>query len=85
MVFTLCPFYNLRLPIIAIHDFVTDTCPVGLEPTSTVLETAMLPLHQGHKKWTTDRSNPCINILTTISISPHLTRSLNIQSLNSKT
>ena len=49
MVFTLCPFYNLRLPIIAIHDFVMDTCPAGLEPTSTVLETAMLPLHQGHK------------------------------------
>ena len=49
MVFTLCPFYNLRLPIIAIHDFVMDTCPVGLEPTSTVLETAMLLCTKGIK------------------------------------
>ena len=44
----------------------------------------MLPLHQGHKKWTTDRSNPCINNIDHHINNPYMTRSLNIQSLNSK-
>lgn len=54
-----------------------NICPIGLEPTSTVFENRYASLHQGHKKWTTDRSNPCINNIDHHINNPHLTRSLN--------